>query len=138
MLTGEVLDGRFEALDVADYDLPGVERQMGLDIRLNTPVLIDAVTSVAPTAVRRSALRAMSVRDPRLARVIAVSGGSVGAPTVIVSEPLAGVVLSEILSRRRLDEARAKALVGEAARALIGRKCRTRPPRVGAALVHRG
>ena len=75
MLTGELLDGRFEALDATDYDLPGVERQLGRDIRLNTPVLIDSVTSVAPTAVRRSALRAMSVRDPRLARVIAVSGG---------------------------------------------------------------
>ena len=119
MLTGELLDGRFEALDAADYDLPGVERQVGLDTRLNTPVLIDAVTSVAPTAVRRSALRAMSVRDPRLARVIAVSGGSAGAPTVIVSEPLPGVPLSQVLSRRRLDEARARAVVGEAARALL-------------------
>ena len=118
MLTGELLDGRFEALDATDYDLPGVERQLGRDIRLNTPVVIDAVTSVAPTAVRRSALRAMSVRDPRLARVIAVSGGSAGTPTVIVSEPLPGVPLSDVLSRRRLDEAKARALVGEAARAL--------------------
>jgi hypothetical protein len=118
VLTGELLDGRFEALDAADYDLPGVERQLGRDTRLNTPVMIDSVTSVAPTAVRRSALRAMSVRDPRLARVIAVSGGSGSAPTVIVSEPLPGMLLSDILSRRRLDEARARALVGEAARAL--------------------
>ena len=118
MLIGELLDGRFEALDAAHYDLPGVERFLGLDTRLNTPVLIDAVTSVAPTAVRRSALRAMSVRDPRLARVIAVHGGAGTAPTHIVGEPLPGVTLAAVLSRRRLDEAKAKAVVGECARAL--------------------
>lgn len=118
MLTGELLDGRFEALDAAEYDLPGVERQAGLDTRLNTPVVIDAVTSVAPTAVRRGALRAMSVRDPRLSRVIAVTGGSAGSPTLIVSEPLPGIALDAVLARRRLDEGRARAIVGEAARAL--------------------
>lgn len=117
-MTGELLDGRFEALDAVDYDVPGVERQMGRDTRLDASVTIDTVTSVAPTAVRRSALRAMSVRDPRLARVIAVSGGAASAPTFIVSEPLPGVTLREVLSRRRLDEARAKAIVGEVARAL--------------------
>ena len=118
MLTGELLDGRFEALDALDYDLPGVERQQGRDTRLNTTVVIDSITSVAPTAVRRSALRAMSVRDPRLARVISVSGGSSGAPTIIVSEPLPGVTLDAVLAKRRFDEPRARAIVGEAARAL--------------------
>ena len=97
MLTGEVLDGRFEALDAVDYDLPGVERQLGRDTRLNTPVVIDTVTSVAPTAVRRARPRAMSVRDPRLARVIAVRGGAGSAATVIVSEPLPGVTLDTVL-----------------------------------------
>jgi len=119
VLTGEVLDGRFEALDAADYDLPGVTRYNGVDTRLNTRVLIDEVTSVAPTAVRRAALRFMSVRDPRLARVVAVMGGSAGAPTIIVSEPLQGVRLDAILAKRRLDEAKASAVVGEAARALL-------------------
>ena len=119
MLTGEVLDGRFEALDAADYDLPGVTRYNGVDTRLNTRVHIDEVTSVAPTAVRRAALRFMSVRDPRLARVVAVMGGSSGARTIIVSEPLQGVTLDAILAKRRLDEAKASAVVGEAARALL-------------------
>lgn len=118
MLTSETLDGRFEALDGADYDLPGVERSLGLDTRLDTPVIIDTITSVAPTAVRRAALRAMSVRDPRLARVVSVQGGPSSGPTIIVSEPLPGVTLQQILARRRLDEAKARAVVGEAARAL--------------------
>ena len=118
MLTGDALDGRFEALDAADYDLPGVERRMGRDTRLNTAVIIDTITSVAPTAVRRSALRAMSVRDPRLGRIVAVNGGPSAGVTVIVSEPLPGVTLKDVLARRRLDEAKARALVGEAARAL--------------------
>jgi hypothetical protein len=116
--TGEVLDGRFEALDEAPFDLPGVERQRGLDTRLSSQVHIDTITSVAPTAVRRAALRAMSVRDPRLGRIVAVSGGSAGAPTIVVSEPLAGVSLAAVISRRRLDEAKARAVVGEAVRAL--------------------
>ncbi|MGC4175384.1 hypothetical protein [Demequina sp.] len=119
MLTGEVLDGRFEALHTVEYDLPGITRYEGVDTRLNTTVLVDEVTSVAPTAVRRAALRFMSVRDPRLSRVVAVTGGSAGSPTVIVSEPLQGVRLSTILARRRLDEAKASAVVGEAARALL-------------------
>jgi hypothetical protein len=118
VLTGQVLDGRFEALDAAEYDLPGVERQMGRDTRLSTTVYLDTVTSVAPTAVRRSALRAMSVRDPRLARIIAVQGGAASTPTTIVSEPLPGVTLDAVLARRRLPEAKARAVVGEAARAL--------------------
>ena len=119
MLTGEVLDGRFEALDQVGYDLPGVTRYQGVDTRLNTRVLIDEVTSVAPTAVRRAALRVMSVRDPRLARVVAVMGGTSGARTIIVSEPLQGVTLDAVLAKRRLDEAKASAVVGEAARALL-------------------
>ena len=90
MLTGDVLDGRFESLDAAEYDLPGVDRLNGRDTRLDTPVYLDTVTSVAPTAVRRAALRAMSVRDPRLARIVAVQGGGASAPTTIVSEPLPG------------------------------------------------
>lgn len=118
MLNGDVLDGRFEALDAADYDLPGVDRQIGRDTRLNSRVVIDTVTSVAPTAVRRAALRAMSVRDPRLVRIVAVLGGSGAAPTTIVSEPLPGVSLDAVLARRRLPEAKARAVVGEAARAL--------------------
>lgn len=118
MLTGQVLDGRFEALDVASYDLPGLDRQHGRDTRLDTRVFLDTVTSVAPTAVRRAALRAMSVRDPRLARVIAVQGGGATSPTTIVSEPLPGVTLSDVLARRRLPDAKARAVVGEAARAL--------------------
>lgn len=118
MLTGAVLDGRFEALDAAEYDLPGVERQNGRDTRLNTRVVIDTVTSVAPTAVRRAALRAMSVRDPRLVRIVAVHGGSASVPTAIVSEPLPGVSLDAVLSRRRLPEKKARAVVGEVARAL--------------------
>jgi len=119
VLTGEVFDGRFEALDALGYDLPGVSRRNGTDTRLNSRVYIDEITSVAPTAVRRAALRVMSVRDPRLARVIAVLGGSAGAKTVIVSEPLPGVTLNRILAKRRLDEAKASAIVGEAARALL-------------------
>jgi len=118
VLTGEALDGRFEALDAADYDLPGVDRRVGRDTRLNAAVMIDTITSVAPTAVRRAALRAMSIRDPRLGRVVAVTGGPSTGATVIVSEPLPGVSLRDVLSRRRLDEARARAVVGEAARAL--------------------
>lgn len=118
MLTGQVLDGRFEALDAVDYDLPGVDRQRGRDTRLNSAVILDTVTSVAPTSVRRAALRAMSVRDPRLARIVAVQGGAASAPTTIVSEPLPGVRLDTVLSRRRLPEAKARAVVGEAARAL--------------------
>jgi hypothetical protein len=119
VLTGEVLDGRFEALDQVGYDLPGVTRYIGVDTRLNSRVNIDEVTSVAPTAVRRAALRCMSVRDPRLARVVAVLGGTTGTKTVIVSEPLQGVTLDAILAKRRLDEAKASAIVGEAARALL-------------------
>ena len=116
--TGDLLDGRFESLETSEYDLPGVERALGRDTRLDTPVIIDTVTCVAPGSVRRAALRAMSVRDPRLTRVVSVQGGPTFQPTIIISEPLHGVRLDAVLARRRLDEAKARAVVGEVARAL--------------------
>lgn len=116
--TGDLLDGRFAPLEQGEYDLPGVERALGRDTRLDTPVVIDTITCVAPASVRRAALRAMSVRDPRLTRVVSVQGGPTNKPTIIISEPLHGVRLDAVLARRRLDEAKAKAVVGEVARAL--------------------
>src|SRR5690606_10718964 len=51
-------------------------------------------------------------------RVVSVQGGPTNKPTIIISEPLHGVRLDAVLARRRLDEAKAKAVVGEVARAL--------------------
>lgn len=121
---GDIIDGRFALLKERDYDLPGVERFVARDERLRQDVIVDLITSLAPTAVRRSALASMTVRDPRIARTIAVVAPSSGGVTAVVTEAAPGTVLSEILGRRRLDEARARAVVGEAARALSAASAR--------------
>lgn len=117
MESGDLIDGRFTLLERRAYDLPGVERFLARDQRLRKRVVVDVVTSLAPTAVRRSALASMTVRDPRIARTIAVVAPP-GDDTAIVTEEAVGVPLSSLLGQRRLGEAQARAVVGEATRAL--------------------
>jgi serine/threonine protein kinase len=113
---GTTLDGRFALLARAEYDLPGVERFLAHDIRLGSDVVVDEISSVAPRAVRRAALSTLVVRDPRLPRTIAASAADTS--TYIVTERAEGISLATILGKRRLDEDRARAVVGEVARAL--------------------
>ena len=116
MQVGTTLDGRFALLSRADYDLPGVERFLARDMRLGSNVVVDEISSVAPTAVRRAALSTLAVRDPRLTRTIATSAS--GGATYVVAERAEGICLATILGKRRLHEDLARAVVGEAARAL--------------------
>jgi len=121
---GDSIDGRFTLLKKREYDLPGVDRFLARDERLRQTVVVDLITSLAPSAVRRSALASMTVRDPRIARTIAVVAPTGTGITAIVTETAPGVTLAQVLTDRRLDEARARAVVGEAARALSAASAR--------------
>lgn len=120
MHIGATLGRRFTLLRPEEFDIPGVERFVANDSRLDTEVWVDIVTSLAPSAVRASAARAALVRDARLARVLTSGrerhdGEQV---TYVVTERPVGVRLDEVLDTRVLTPELAGAIIGEAARAL--------------------
>jgi len=117
---GATLGRRFTVLRTVDHDLPGVERWVAQDARRDLDVTLDVLTSVAPSAVRRAAVRAAQVRDARFARVIASGRESVAGEriTYVVTERPTGVSVAELAGHRIVPPSAACALISEAARAL--------------------
>lgn len=123
MRSGATFERRFVLVSPEDHDVPGVERWLARDERLRRKVTVFVVTSVAPSAVRRSASRASGIGDPRLARVLAAGTSDAGAGadervTYVVVERAEGRPLGDILARRNLSHPIAAALVGSLAQAL--------------------
>ncbi|MDN4483458.1 hypothetical protein [Demequina lignilytica] len=120
MLEGKVLGARFVLREELDHDIPGIQRFLAHDERLDRATVVDLIDSPEAAAVRNVATRASRLRDPRLARVVAtgteeLDGASV---TYIASEHVPGSRLDTVLAERVLDPRRAVAVVGGAARAL--------------------
>ncbi|WP_062528047.1 hypothetical protein [Demequina rhizosphaerae] len=115
-----MLGARFTLLDEVEHDIPGIERHLAEDTRLGRRTVVDIVHSTASAAVRKEAMRASRLRDPRLARIVATGRETVdgSAVTYVATEHVPGAVLSDVLARRRVDPRRAVAIVGGAARAL--------------------
>lgn len=102
-----------------DHDVPGVDRWLARDARLNEEVVADLLTSVAPSAVRRLAAAASQVRDARLSRILATGSHIDGERLLyLVSERTRGVRLDEVMATRVVEPDAAAAIVGEVARAL--------------------
>lgn len=120
MQAGATLGRRFTVLRDEPHDLPGVERWIAHDIRRDVEVTLDLLTSVAPSAVRKAAVRAAQVRDARFARVIASGRESVGGErvTYVVTERPHGVRVDSLAGERVVPVPVAASIVGEAARAL--------------------
>lgn len=120
MQAGVTLARRFTMLRPLDHDLPGVERWVAHDDRRDIEVVVDLLVSIAPTAVRKAAVRAAQVRDARFARVLASGRESVGAErvTYVVTELPRGVPVAGLVGDRVVPPRVAASIVGEAARAL--------------------
>lgn len=120
MEAGATLGRRFTLRRREDHDLPGVERWVAHDDRRDLEVTLDVLVSLAPSAVRRAAVRAAQVRDARFARVLASGRESVGEDrvTYVVTERPRGLSLEKVVGRRVVPGATAGAIVGETARAL--------------------
>ncbi|MFN3866337.1 MAG: hypothetical protein ACK4MD_06445 [Demequina sp.] len=120
MEAGATLGRRFTLRRREPYDLPGVERWIAHDERRDLAVTVDLLSSLAPSAVRRAAVRAAQVRDVRFARVIASGRETVDEErlTYVVSERPVGVSIARVSGKRIVPPALASSIIGEAARAL--------------------
>ena len=118
--TGDVIARRFVVVRAEKADLPGVDRFLARDRRLNVNVTIDIVTASAPSSVIRAAQRARVVRDKRLVRVLAagIERHTDARLSYIVTERPSGVRLDALLGKVAFTPASAAAVVGEAAAAL--------------------
>lgn len=122
MQIGASVARRFVLERQDEYDLPGVERYVALDTRLNRLVNVDLITATAPSAVIAAAGRARVLRDKRLARIVAVGrerdeATKKSVPYVITERP-AGVHVQDLLGAVQFVPITAAALVGEAAAGL--------------------
>ncbi|WP_430867990.1 hypothetical protein [Demequina aurantiaca] len=117
---GARLARRFTLLESEPADVPGVERFVAHDSRLQRDVRVDVITALAPSSARQAAATAARVRDPRLLRVLASGRERIAdeAYTYVVTERPEGTLLSEVLKERRVPARVAATIVGDAARAL--------------------
>jgi len=117
---GATLGRRFTLVRAEDFDLPGVERFLANDSRLNRDVTVDIITAPGPSEVKRAASKAALVRDPRLLRIVTSGREHLDDHdvTYVVSERPAGTRLSDVLVERVLDPTTAGAIAGDVARAL--------------------
>ncbi|MFW2512613.1 hypothetical protein ACNI3K_02425 [Demequina sp. SO4-13] len=120
MEAGATLGRRFVLRRREHHDLPGVDRWVAHDERRQLDVTVDLLTSLAPSAVRRAAVRAAQVRDVRFARVLASGRESVGDEriTYVVTERPRGIRMDLFAGVRVLPARLAGSVVGETARAL--------------------
>lgn len=122
---GSSVARRFVLEQQEDYDLPGVERWIAHDSRLDRLVNVDFITSTSPTEVVEAAGTARVLRDKRLARVLATghhssddSARSSKRVPYVVSERPTGVHVADLVGQVVFAPATAGAVVGEAAAAL--------------------
>ncbi|MDN4480492.1 hypothetical protein [Demequina muriae] len=97
-----------------------MDRWVAHDERRDVEVTVDVLASLAPSAVRRAAVRAAQVRDVRFARVIASGRETVGDEriTYVVSERPVGLSIAEVAGHRIVPPRLASSIIGETARAL--------------------
>ncbi|MHA7134505.1 protein kinase family protein [Oerskovia turbata] len=113
---GTTLVGRYLLGERLASDLVDVTAWSAHDSVLNRAVRVSLITGEHVAEAIDSARRAALVADPRLTRVLDV-GTDEGAAYVI-TEPFAGITLSEVVSGGLVDAQQARAIVGEAAAAL--------------------
>ncbi|MBD5784660.1 protein kinase family protein [Cellulosimicrobium terreum] len=113
---GTVLVARYRLDAPLPSDLADVTAWSANDQILDRTVRVSLVSGRFVAEALDSARRAALVADPRLTRVLDV--GSEDGVAYIVTEPFAGVTLSEVVAGGIIDPQQARALVGEAAAAL--------------------
>lgn len=113
---GTVLSGRYRLLAPTPGDLEGVAAWTAHDEVLDRPVRALVLRSAKAPEAQDAARRAALVLDPRLSRVLEV--GTSGRIPYVVTEPIEGRTLGEMVARSPLPADQARAIIGEAAAAL--------------------
>lgn len=121
MQSGVTLARRFTLVAREDFDVAGAARWHAKDERLRKDVTAYTLPGDDSLSVLSAVARVSSVRDPRLARVVASGTDAVDDASVayvIVDRPR-GVVLEDVIARRDLTPRLAGAIVGSLSRALV-------------------
>lgn len=113
---GTTLVGRYLLAERLASDLVDVTAWSAHDSVLNRPVRVSLLAGEHVAEAIDSARRAALVADPRLTRVLDV--GTDDGIAYVITEPFAGITLSEVVAGGIVDAQQARAIVGEAAAAL--------------------
>ncbi|MFF3063542.1 protein kinase family protein [Oerskovia sp. NPDC057915] len=113
---GTTLVGRYQLAERLASDLVDVTAWSAHDSILNRSVRVSLLTGEHVAETIDSARRAALVTDPRLTRVLDV--GTDDGTAYVITEPFAGITLSEVVAGGIVDAQQARAIVGEAAAAL--------------------
>ena len=123
VIAGFKISERYRLDASEDLRLPETEAWLATDLRLAVPVTVLVVGGAGHLDVEAAAERARVARDPRLARIIEVGTldaeepGERGRSYVVLERP-EGVSLADLLGSRRVPARTARALAGEAGRAV--------------------
>lgn len=123
MNSGLIIANRYVLDSAIESGLPLVESWLAMDTRLNTPVTILLAEEQSRRSFRDSTDEARTSRHAQLARIIEVGllesddHDEAGRPFVVLERP-AGLMFSDLFSRRIIPTPVARALIGEAARAV--------------------
>ncbi len=121
MQSGVTLAHRFTLASEEAFDLDGAARWRARDERLRRDVNAYVIANGPGAEVTAEVARISTVRDPRLARVIASGTDTSTEPAVhyVVVDRPRGTDLGDALSRRSLPPRLAGSIVGSIARALV-------------------
>ena len=113
---GTLLAGRYRMSQPIDSDLSGAAAWSATDQILDRAVRVAILTAGQVPQALDAARRAALVTDPRLVRVLDV--GEHEGVAYLVTEPVTGPSLAELLAHGPLPADQARAIIGEAAAAL--------------------
>jgi len=115
----KVID-RYQLSQPFACDLAGAEAWHAVDFALDRPVSVLLLTGPAAEAGAEAARRAALISDSRLTKIIDVGALEIGGQTrqYIVTEPIAGPTLEQLVSELPLDSATTRSIIGELANAL--------------------
>lgn len=114
--SGDLLGGRYHVADRVPTDLRDLTVWTARDKILDREVRVHVVSGEHTADALDSARRAALIQDPRLVRILDV--GTADDIPYVVTEPVTGQTLSEIVGTGIVDPHQARAIVGEAATAL--------------------
>lgn len=113
---GTLLAGRYRMFQPLASDLAGATAWAGNDQILDRPVRIAILAEGNVPQALDAARRAALVTDPRLVRVLDV--GEDAGVSYLVTEPVTGPSLAQLVARGPMPANQARAIIGEAAAAL--------------------
>lgn len=113
---GVLVVARYRLEEPLAADLSGVQPWAATDQILDRPVRVSLIEGPDAALTLDAARRAALISDPRLTRVLDVLQDN--GRDYVVTEPYAGVCLADLVERSPLSARAARAVIGDAAKAL--------------------